>query len=333
MSADGIDRHPAKYNLVSLRGGELMRTVIINREEEYTLPAFIPPLLPYRLTDAVRFAVRDRGLGIIEEIRLRRGRCASLTVGGKNIPLDVVLTGREMDDLLNSLCDGSLYAFSDTISRGYITLDGGVRAGVCGRAAYEGGRIIGISEVSSIVIRIPNKSPPVGEEICRLVRSMGLTRGVLIYSPPGVGKTTVLRGVAAALSSGVDPLRVAVVDTRGELAAGLESKLCAADILSGYPRREGIEIAARTLSAQVIICDEIGGTAEADAIMNVHNCGVPLIASAHAADLTELMKKPGIAMLHRSRCFGAYAGLTRAPGRAFTYNYTVAAADALDGFI
>jgi stage III sporulation protein AA len=307
-----------------------MRTVIINREEEKTIPASLENLLPFRLTDAVRRAAEQPEVGIVEEIRLRRGRCASLTSGGRNIILDVVLGGDEMEGVMNRLCGGSLYAYSDTICRGYITLAGGVRAGICGRAAIDNGRIIGVSEVSSIVLRLPHRTPGVGGELCRLLVSLGLSRGVLVYSPPGVGKTTVLRGAAAQLASGSCPLRVAVVDTRGELCAGLDMAMLTIDILSGYPRGEGIEIAARTLGAQVIICDEIGDTKEAEAIMNVHNCGVPLLASAHAARLEELMKKPGIAVLHKSRCFGVYAGLRRVAGRPFVYNYDISGWEAAD---
>lgn len=312
---------------------ERMRTVIINREEEKSIPAFLETMLPFRLTDAVRKAAEQPDVGIIEEIRLRRGRCASVTTGDRNIILDVVLGGEEMEGVLNRLCGGSLYAFSDTICRGYITLPGGVRAGICGRAATSSGKIIGVSEVSSIVLRLPHRAPEVGEELCRLVRSMGLSRGVLIYSPPGVGKTTVLRGAAAKLASGSCPLRVAVVDTRGELCAGLDMAMLTIDILSGYPRGEGIEIAARTLGAQVIVCDEIGDSGEAEAIMRVHNCGIPLLASAHAASLDELLKKPGIVSLHKSRCFGAYAGLSRVSGRLFAYNYEISGWEAANELI
>lgn len=297
-----------------------MRTVIINRESGCSVPGFITGLLPYRLTEEIRVS----GCRLIEEIRLRRGRCASLTADGKNIILDTVISAQEMDGIVTGLCGGSLYAHSETIAQGYIILPGGVRAGICGRAAVENGRIIGVSETSAVVLRIPHRAPMAGAEAAELMRGMGMTRGVLIYSPPGEGKTTVLRGAAATLASGDNPLRVAVVDTRGELSYTLDPARMTVDILSSYPRREGISIAARTLCAQVIVCDEIGDAEEAGAIVSAHNCGVPLLASAHAATLTELMKKPGIALLHKSRCFGAYAGLSRRPGRVFEYDFDVA---------
>ena len=156
---------------------------------------------------------------------------------------------------------------------------------------------------------------------------------MLVYSKPGVGKTTVLRDAAALLASGAQPMRVAVVDTRGELGYYLEAKRLTVDILTGYPRKEGIAVATRTLGAQVIVCDEIGDADEAAAIVSAHNCGVPLLASAHAESVRELMSKPGIARLHQSRVFGQYLHIARRPSREFEYEYTVTDAEHADAYV
>lgn len=309
----------------------MMATVRMNDAIEL-IPAQVGRLLPYRLYDAMRLVCRERGRDIIEEIHLRRGRRASVICNGDNIAVDYSAAGDELDELLSRLCGGSLYAYRDSINEGYISLDGGVRVGVCGCAAVENGRIVGISRVTGLVIRIPHRTPlGVGGEIRRLLEGEGMTRGLLIYSPPGVGKTTVLRGAIACLAGGENSRRVAVVDTRGELEGCLDSPDLSVDILSGYPRRRGIEIAARTLNAQVIICDEIGDADEAAAIEAAHNCGIPLIASAHAASLDELLRKPGILRLHRSRCFGKYVRISRR-GR-FSFNYDTVDWDHADALL
>ena len=88
-----------------------------------------------------------------------------------------------------------------------------------------------------------------------MISELGFTRGVLVYSPPGVGKTTLIRAVAARLASGREARRVSVVDSRGELACGLSDAGLCIDILSGDPKAVGIEIAARTLGSEVIVCD------------------------------------------------------------------------------
>ena len=305
-----------------------MKTVIINRKQD-VIPASVAAILPYRLTDRIA----QCGCPIIEEIRLRRNRFASLTCGNKNILLDCILNSKDMDELFFRLCGGSVYAYAESVSQGYISLDGGIRVGVCGRAAVEKGRIIGVDQVSSIVIRLPHRAPlGVGSVLAGVIRG-GDARGVLVYSEPGVGKTTVLRDAAMLLASGDNPLRVAVVDTRGELGYSLEACGLTVDVLWGYPRKDGISIATRTLGAQIIVCDEIGDEEEAAAIVSAHNCGVPLLASAHAGSIGELMSKPGIARLHQSRVFGQYARLTRRQQKTFEYDYCITNADEANAYI
>ena len=291
-----------------------MRRKSETREE---IPRGVSSALPYRLLEEIR----RKGEGErIEEIRLRRNRCASLTLSGKNLVLDTVLDGSEIDSTLTGMCSGSLYAYSDTINKGYISLPDGVRVGVCGKASCEGEKMIGVHEISSLVIRIPHKARRVGDPICRLLMEFERERGVLIYSPPGVGKTTLLRGVISLLASGERPLRTAVVDTRGELAFSVGGRDLCVDVLSGYPRSLGIEIATRTLSAEVIVCDEIGDYAEAMTLVSSHNCGVPLIASAHAGSVEELLRRTGIMLLHEANIFGAYVGIRRAASGDFIYD-------------
>jgi stage III sporulation protein AA len=233
----------------------------------------------------------------------------------------------EMDRTVTRLCEGSVYAFRDTIAEGYISLRGGIRVGVCGRAAMSGGKICGIYDIDSLIIRIPHPVPKVGKEIADLIRERKYVSGVLIYSPPGVGKTTLLRALAAELSSGRDARRVSVVDTRGELSCSLDNPALCVDILTGYPKHIGISIAARTLGTEVIICDEIGNRAEADAICEAHNCGVPLIASAHAGSVEQLLSRTGLRLLHEAKIFGAYAGIERDGRGGFKYDFTMHSSD------
>ena len=263
--------------------------------------------LPARLRTEVAAVLRER---TAEELRLRRGGGGCLLCGGEVIPLRASLSVSEMDGILNALCGGSMYAYQDTLREGYVTV-GGIRVGVCGRWRSDGGRMLGICDISSLVFRFPRDIPLSVEAVCRLLTVTHPGRGVLIYSPPGVGKTTLLRSLIRALAEAPYRLRLAVVDTREELFAPLPEADRYAEWLLGYPRAEGIEIATRTLNPQMIVCDEIGGVREAEAICAACHAGVPLIATAHAADVGDVRARAGLRLLAESGVFGSYVGLSR----------------------
>ena len=213
-----------------------MQNIIISRRQ--LLPSALMELLPPQLCREVEETVPAGAFP--EELRLRRGRVASVTVAGQNLRLSTVLSGKELDDLLFAMCDGSLYAHSETVCQGYLTLQGGIRVGVCGKAGVVDGRITGIFEPTALVVRIPHATPSIGHEIDRLLRKMALCKGVLIYAPPGVGKTTLLRGVIALAAGGEHPLRVAVVDTRGELSYALDYAMRAFELFElATPQEDG----------------------------------------------------------------------------------------------
>lgn len=267
----------------------------------------------------------------VEEVRLRAGQLSTLTFGGENIPLDTVVSSEEMGRVFEAVCGGSVYAHAETIRRGYVTLDGGVRVGVVGRAATEGERVVGVYDISALSFRLPRRILHVGEPVCELIREQEGTGGVLVFSPPGEGKTTLLRSVIAKMASGESPLRVVVIDTREELCAFLDAERLSVDVLTGYTRPLGIEIAARSMNAQLVVCDEIGEMDEARAIIAAQNCGVPLLATAHASDVSGLLRRSAIRELHRAGVFGAYVGIGRVRGRR-DYEYSVTYREEADEF-
>ena len=297
-----------------------MATVIYGtKKTAWELPANLCQILPYRLVDEIR----SMGALTVEEIRLRSGRASSLTTPQGNVMLKTVLSRMEIENVLQTICEGSLYAHSETIAQGYVTLGGGIRVGICGRATVEDGRVIGVCCTNGLNIRLPGRHRRVGLPVCRMLRAMEGEGGVLVYSAPGVGKTTLLRSVAAEMGSGEDPMRVVVVDSRGEIAPFLESPSLCVDVLTGYPKPIGIEIACRTMNAQLIVCDEIGDVHEAEAIVAAQNCGVPFVATAHAPNLEGLLRRSAIASLHRARIFEKYVGIERrAEGGDFLYTVT-----------
>ena len=269
--------------------------------------------LPPGVRDAVCALARSRVnfYSRLSELRLRAGRYASLTVGGENLPLPVLLSAEELSSVFVGLCRGSVYAFRDSLSEGYIDLGGGVRVGVAGRALLEDGRVRGVCDVTSLSFRIPNTVRGAGNEAYRAFLDAGGHRGLLIYSPPGVGKTTLLRDLCRLLSTGEHPRRVAIVDSRGELGGEDYGRDALVDILSGYPKAAAIEQAVRTLSPEVIAVDELGSRRETEAILEVAASGVPLVATVHGAQLSEVLSRPAIRILAAVGTFGTALGLRR----------------------
>lgn len=248
----------------------------------------------------------------IDEIRLRRGRPTSLTSRGRNIVTDLICTPSELADTVSKLCGGTLHAHSDTIASGFIAFGGGGRAGICGRSVggqagavtgAQGGSIAGVADVDALCIRVPRSIRGISAGLCDYLASRGYAASVLVYSPPGGGKTTLLRDAASALARAPHSRRVAVIDTRGELYREDMFHDTIADIFTGYPKAVGIELATRTMSPQYLVCDELGAPDEAAAILAVQHTGVPLLASAHAAAYDELTARPAVKLLLEAGIF------------------------------
>jgi len=274
------------------------------------LSEFIYPHLPKRLCLEINNVANELKKQP-EEIRIRSQRRASLTYAGTNIFLNTVITEAEINDILKSICKNSIYAYKDSISRGYVSMENGIRAGIAGCAYCEGGSVSAVYDVTSIVIRIPQKTELAAKSFCDFLKEKNYKCSCLIYASAGVGKTTFLRSAARLLSSETPPLRVCVVDTREELGAFLGGSGLCVDILRNYPKEVGVEICARTLNAQMIICDEIFGEKEANALSGAVNCGIPVLCSAHAGNIKELITRRGIDILHKQKVFDYYVQLKR----------------------
>lgn len=277
-------------------------------DEKNHVAKWLHSVLPVQVfADAEKY-LRTGAKPSAEEIRLRRGRRTELIAGGTSLLGKSLVNGDALEETLFRICRGSVYAYADSICKGFIRADGGVRVGVCGSAVTEGGKVRSVYDVSSLNIRLPCAFfPDVSPITSRFSASDG---GILIYSPPGVGKTTYLRALARDFSGRLG-LRTALVDTRGELSAGLCGDDLRLDILDGYPRGEGIRIAVRTMNPEVLICDEIGSAEEASALLEARNCGVPLVASAHGDSACGLVCRAGIHELYEASVFSLYVGLSR----------------------
>lgn len=224
-----------------------------------------------------------------------QGQASAELVSGKML----AATQRDIADCFQSLCSYSVYSRQNEIRRGFITMQGGHRAGLCGSAVYRNNEIYNIRDISAVNIRVAREIFGCSNNVMEHIK--GCDGGVLLCGPPSCGKTTLLRDIARQLST-VCAQKTAVIDERGELAgiyAGIpHNDLGLCDVLDGYSKCDGMLQAVRCLSPDYIICDEIGSSSESALLEQSLNAGVKVIATVHASSREELMRKPqGEAML------------------------------------
>lgn len=263
--------------------------------------------LPIVLADEIsRIGLGRRGgIASMRQLTLRADGLCVADFGGEKIRLMSGISQDELNRLLLRLCEGALYAHRHSICQGYVSAFGGIRVGVCGRASYDG-EMVGVSEYSALVIRIPTGVCSFSEELCQIYMSE-VTAGMLIFAPPGGGKTTALRSLASSLGSVAIAKHVVVVDERLEFTPD-DYRRCDVDILRGYSRCRGIEIATRTLGADVVIIDEIGAD-DANMILQASRFGIPMVATVHASSFNEVMAKPSIQRLLDTKAFNVAVGI------------------------
>ena len=240
------------------------------------------------------------------EIRLRADRAAVLIFADRTEFLTtsgrltsfyseglLTLSRQEIEDIFIRMCNYSVHSLTENIAEGFITLEGGCRIGVYGTAVVKDGKITSVRNIEGMNIRVPAEYRGCAQPIYNRLFYSRIPNTV-ICGPPMSGKTTVLRDLSRLISD-EGMKKVAVIDERSELSGG--DLGFNTDVLKNYPKAQGISIAVRTLSPDVIICDEIGTLVEAQELCSLFNCGVKFIVTMHCSDLTELKRRPQFALL------------------------------------
>lgn len=245
----------------------------------------------------------------------KSGRTGSVYSSGA-----LAATPAELQASFSRMCGYSVHSNSAAAASGFISLAHGHRAGVCGTAVVaESGTVKSFRDISSVNLRIAHEIPGAADEIYPSLFSHGIVSAI-IAGPPLSGKTTLLRDLARRLSgvSGGRYYRVAIVDERGEIAASSggcpQCDVGFSDVLTGYPKDVGILTALRTLSPQIIICDEIGNLSETKRILEGMNSGVNFLVSVHVGKDEDLRSRPTAAELLASGVFSKLVMLGERPG-------------------
>ncbi len=282
----------------------------------------IVKMFPDRLRERIEAACKDTD--DFTEIRLRCGRPLSLIKGkapyfinGESLTsVDagaLCVTARELMETLQRISGYSVYAKQREIDEGYFTICGGHRVGVC--SSRVGESTVDCFSVSSVNIRIAKEHMGCSNEIFRRVSAIKQNKlSILIFGEALSGKTTILRDCVRRLSSAPHYKKISLIDERKEIAAvwqGLPSLDVGActDVLDGYSRQRGIEIAIRSLSPEIIACDEIGSEADVEAILYARLCGSNVIATAHAKSIESIKKRKEFATLLNNEVFDYYISI------------------------
>ena len=227
----------------------------------------------------------------LEEIRLRCGQNITLHYGHKEKMLSKVITKVELQQTLNSLIKYSYYAYEEDLAKGFVTISGGHRVGICGKTVISNNMPILIKEISSMNIRFAKEIVGCANSLIPKLIVNNMPSNTLIVSPPGCGKTTLLRDIARIISE--RGIKVAICDERSEIAGMYNSEPsfnigCRTDILDGCDKYYGIPMLIRSMSPDVVITDEIGKKSDIEIVEQCRSTGVSIITSIHGYDIKDL---------------------------------------------
>ena len=237
----------------------------------------------------------------VEEIRVKTNRPIIISTIKEEVVLDYIATEDDLKFMMAKISNYSLYAFEEQIKQGYITLKGGHRVGLAGECVITNGDISTIKNITSLNIRVTREIIGVSNKIMSKIISNGRVLNTLIISPPKCGKTTLLRDIARNISNGMYRLdlkgkKVTIVDERSEIAGSFNgipqlNVGIRSDILDNCLKKTGMLMAIRSLSPEVLVCDEIGTYGEMEALQVAFNSGVNIIVTVHGFDIEDIYSR------------------------------------------
>lgn len=266
-----------------------------------------------------------------EEIRLRIGRPVMVLGSGREYfwnqekvklqesrKQSYLWRESDMKETLSRMSKYSMYALEEELRNGFFTIQGGHRVGVAGRTVCEQGKVLSFRNICSLNIRVARQKKGCAKALLPWLIQGDSIYNTLLLSPPGVGKTTMLRDCIRLLSEGGGQMpgkKIGIVDERSEIAAsflGIPQNDLGdrVDVLDNCPKAEGMRLLLRSMSPQIIAVDELGGREDCLAVEEVLHCGCQILGTMHARDITELKEKMYLSEWLGKGFFGRFVFLT-----------------------
>ncbi len=236
----------------------------------------------------------------VQEIRIRAEKQIILRICNQDIILQYIVSQSEILQIIERLCENSIYAYKNQICEGFITVKGGHRVGITGSCVVENGKIINIKYISSLNFRIARQVLDCSNKILNQVIDIQNQTifNTIIVAPPGRGKTTVLRDTIRRISNGIDEIKFrgktcGIVDERGEIAACFKGVPqndvgIRTDVIENVSKYKGIHMLIRSMAPEIIACDEIGSREDIEAIQYALYSGVKGIFTMHGRSIEDI---------------------------------------------
>ncbi len=290
----------------------------------------LAPRLRQPLNDWMEQASSQAVLGM-EEWRLRTGQPPLIITSQRDYPImrgscntPLMVESEDLELTLQLMTRYSPYAHQEEMRHLFLALPGGHRVGLAGQVLSENGSVRLLQHVSSMNIRLARSVAGCAQTVIGRILQDKRPASTLIISPPGCGKTTLLRDLARLSSNGFDKegvvaSRVGIVDERSEVAACLRGIPqhdvgMNTDVLDGCPKPIGMGLMIRCMNPEIIVVDEIGSPQDTEAVLDALNAGVRLLTTAHGQDVDDIMQRPQLRRLTQTVQFSHFVILSRRRG-------------------